>query len=381
MYIFRNKLNTDFNRPSTFPPHRSVLPTLFFLAVLTFLTTAPCCDNLDRDDDGVCDETDNCPDTANPDQRDANFNGIGDACDPSDVISLPADDALHGESIEWWYWTGHLQGDAGQRFGFEFVVFAFKMGPFEATLVNHAITDIENQTFHYTAGFEAAEPELVENGFDFQLDEFSATGGDGWDTLHGQVDDWTMDVQLTSAKPAVFHHENGFTEYAVGGFTYYYSRQRMDVMGTLSHQGQPMEVTGSAWFDHQWGELDQIVDGGWDWFAVQLDDDRELMIMVLDDDGTATVAGASLTDESGVTTYLEEGDLLVSSTGQWQSPVSGCTYPMGWDIELPGLAITVTPVMEDQELVSTHETYWEGAAVVTGDVTGRAYVELAGYCN
>jgi len=35
----------------------------------------------DVDGDGICDEDDNCPNTANPDQADCNNNGIGDACD------------------------------------------------------------------------------------------------------------------------------------------------------------------------------------------------------------------------------------------------------------------------------------------------------------
>lgn len=35
----------------------------------------------DRDSDGVLDAADNCPDAPNPDQADANGNGIGDACD------------------------------------------------------------------------------------------------------------------------------------------------------------------------------------------------------------------------------------------------------------------------------------------------------------
>lgn len=35
----------------------------------------------DRDGDGVPDATDNCPDTANPDQADKDSDGAGDACD------------------------------------------------------------------------------------------------------------------------------------------------------------------------------------------------------------------------------------------------------------------------------------------------------------
>jgi predicted secreted hydrolase len=37
--------------------------------------------------------------------------------------------------------------------------------------------------------------------------------------------------------------------------------------------------------------------------------------------------------------------------------------------------------MANQEVQVGPQTYWEGAALVSGDATGRAYVELAGYCQ
>jgi putative hemolysin len=43
---------------------------------------------IDSDGDGVCDSVDNCPAVPNPDQKDTNGNGIGDACD-----SVPRCDA------------------------------------------------------------------------------------------------------------------------------------------------------------------------------------------------------------------------------------------------------------------------------------------------
>jgi hypothetical protein len=38
----------------------------------------------DADGDGICDDADNCPAVANPDQRDTDGDGLGDACEPDD---------------------------------------------------------------------------------------------------------------------------------------------------------------------------------------------------------------------------------------------------------------------------------------------------------
>lgn len=35
----------------------------------------------DLDNDGICDTSDNCPDTFNPSQADSDGDGVGDACD------------------------------------------------------------------------------------------------------------------------------------------------------------------------------------------------------------------------------------------------------------------------------------------------------------
>lgn len=45
----------------------------------------------DRDEDGVPDTEDNCPDARNPDQADAERNGIGDICQPASGSSTPPD--------------------------------------------------------------------------------------------------------------------------------------------------------------------------------------------------------------------------------------------------------------------------------------------------
>ena len=71
---------------------------------------------------------------------------------------------------------------------------------------------------------------------------------------------------------------------------YYYSLTRMPAAGTV-RAGRPAHaVAGLAWMDREWSTSslgrDQV---GWDWFALQLDDGRELMLYRL---RAARMAGA-----------------------------------------------------------------------------------------
>lgn len=47
---------------------------------------------VDTDGDGIADNADNCPETANPNQQDRDNDGIGDVCDEDIVLGIPTDD-------------------------------------------------------------------------------------------------------------------------------------------------------------------------------------------------------------------------------------------------------------------------------------------------
>lgn len=300
---------------------------------------------------------------------------------PQGMVTLPADDAAHpAEPVEWWYWTGHLQAADGRWFGFESAFFSVTYYGQPGQMIHHAITDEGTGTFHYTSTQVFGAPAQVEGGFDLAVGAMTAVGGGGHDVLHGEVDGYVLDVTLDSLKAPVLQHGDGYTDYSFGGNTYYYSRERMAAAGTITVGGETIAVTGTGWFDHQYGDLNTAIDTGWDWFGIQLDDDREIMLFVVRASTGDTLVGGSLSNADCSTVEIGPTDFEITATGSFTTANGACTYPSGWTIRVNDLDLVVTPVLADQALDTAVIDYWEGAATVTGDVTGRAYVELTGYC-
>lgn len=306
-------------------------------------------------------------------------NNTVDLQTPEYLISFPVDEYPHGEGIEWYYWTGHLKTEDQRWFGYELVFFVVSMLGQDMLIVNHAVTDVENGSFHYMGDVARKVPPQLGESLRFEVGDSSALIESGKDALYGQVDDFTLELYLNSTKPPVFHHGNGYTDYPFGGYTYYYSYTRIETTGTINIGGEPYSVTGTSWFDHQWGDLADVVNIGWDWFAIQLDDDREIMLFTIHQEGEILLLGGTMIEPDGTVIEIDPDDFDITALQEWASPHTGKVYPMGWDVRIDDIFLTLTPVMEDQELVSPYKVYWEGACEVSGDVDGRAYVELTGY--
>ena len=52
---------------------------------------------------------------------------------------------------------------------------------------------------------------------------------DGHDTLHGEGQGYSFDLSLDATKRPTLQHDLGYTDYSFGGYTSYYSRERMAV--------------------------------------------------------------------------------------------------------------------------------------------------------
>ncbi len=172
----------------------------------------------------------------------------------------------------------------------------------------------------------------------------------------------------------------------------YVSFTRLATAGTWRKGAVSRRVRGTSWLDHEWGPGSIGKDAaGWDWFSVQLDDGRDLMLYRMR--GRAGEASrftsGTLVAKDGTSRPLDAGEIGIEETARWKSARSGATYPARWTLRVPsaGLALDVVPLLADQELVterSTRVTYWEGACAVRsaeGASLGKAYVEMTGYAG
>jgi len=341
--------------------------------------------------------------------------------DPVPIV-FPRDDAPHDRLTEWWYYTGHLVAVDGRHFGFEAVIFRAERGSVPTTWASHlALTDEAGNRFLYAQRSQVGGPVALQQrglggptGFALSVTGFDPSdpssllqapwtlvGGGGRDRITAALSpkeaataggSFGLALDLQSEKPAALHGANGWIDFGPAGSSYYYSRTRMAISGSLALDGATLAVTGAGWFDHQWGDFISVGGGGWDWFAVELADGSDLTLsLVRAVDGTFPLVYGTYVDKAGGTTHLAADAFTVRSTGTWTSPKTGATYPAGWRIEIPGqgIVIALAPTVADQELdtrPSTGVVYWEGSQRVTATrsgqpVAGEAYVELTGYAT
>jgi predicted secreted hydrolase len=321
---------------------------------------------------------------------------------PLPPIHFPQDEAPHRDLTEWWYYTGHLVGTNSQggahRYGFELTVFQTLRGDLPPYYAAHyAVTDLSRGQFTFdereqTGAASDLPPAGSTSGFNLTVGGWHARGLNGIDTLSASTPVYGIALSLQSLKPVVLHGGSGLLAEGPSGYSYYYSRTRMSITGTMLDHGDSVPVTGLAWMDHQWGNFVPLAGGGWDWFSMQLDDNTEVMLYVLRDAHHQPIGSfGTVVAPDGTYAEVPPGAISTRAIATWTSHATGGVYPAGWNVTVAteSLYVQLSPLLADQELVTAHSTgtaYWEGAVAISGSeaghvVRGDGYVELTGYAQ
>jgi predicted secreted hydrolase len=301
-------------------------------------------------------------------------------------VSLPADDAAHLSAMEWWYYSGILDGPEGARYAFHMAVFVAN-GLVKQTVMHAAVTDLQSGK-RYTAQLRTggAPAASIANGFDFQHDGWLAAAAGGAHSLGATGEGFSLALDLEESGPPVLHRAAGsatpgLLDFGSSGISYYYSRPHMAAQGELSLDGIRVPVSGKVWFDHQWGDFD-VLSLGWNWFALHLGDGSDLMIYALfDADGRQVMKAGTLANTDGAVA-LDPAAIEITPGKTWTSPKTGVEYVVEWTLRLPSGVLQVTPFFPDAEFDSSQTSaniYWEGPVRVAGSSTGEGFMELSGY--
>ncbi len=335
--------------------------------------------------------------------------GFSRAIDPREW-RFPQDFGAHPDfQTEWWYYTGNVAADDGRRFGYQFTIFRRALTPQSVEsdsewrsnqlyMAHFAVTDVTGDAFYHDERFSSAGAGLagaeVEPDYRVWLTDWQVTGMNADDTqtqITAATDQVGVDLTLDQTKLPSLQGDQGLSAKGAeaGNASYYYSLTRLATSGTITIGDQRFSVSGATWMDHEFSTSALGTDArGWDWFGLQLDDDRELMVgqIRLTAGGIDPYFGGLLVQPDGTTEYLAPESIQIDSTATWTSPHTGATYPAGWSITITPtngdpLHLALTPQIADQELNGSGIAYWEGTVSITGDATGYGYAELTGYAD
>mgnify|MGYP001550788916 CR=1 FL=1 len=314
---------------------------------------------------------------------------------------FPEDFGPHpGFQTEWWYYTGNLSSSQGEKFGYQFTVFRRSLSPNNAKtgsewrtnqvyFAHFAVTDVLNEKFHSFERFSRDSLGLAgakSVPYQVWINDWKISGTPNKPTIFAEEDAIGIELNLQSSKPIVLQGNKGLSQKGPkkGNASYYFSQTRLKTEGNIKIKDKTYQVEGFSWLDREWSTstLDKD-DIGWDWFSIQLDDSREIMLFHIRtrSGGISPFSSGSYVESDGTKHALAKDDFTLSVTQTWKSKHTGIEYPSSWRIKIDrfDLELTVTPLLKDQEHRHSF-VYWEGAIKAQSEkAQGTGYVELTGY--
>ena len=332
------------------------------------------------------------------------------------ALAAGAHDAPQAPREEWWRVFGHLQAVDGRRFDVSASFFRFALPhgrtgsgvrsawqsdalvPATFVVVDEGARRAYTSTHLDRASLGLARFASV--GPNIRVGDWSLEGNVAADwrrrhfTLHVAAPDVALELQQMPLKPPIRYGVGGTLQ--TGSCAACVAREeaytRLRAHGTLTLSGERYALTGTTWVDHESSSHELARDdAGWDRFAIQLDDGRDLDLRVVRRrDGKASLASSGVVVAAdGRPTRLSAGDFVVENPlhTRWRNSRTGLEYPSLWEIIVAPahLDLAVVPPLQDQEISAPDgPSYYDGTvdverAPAPGGDPGHGYVELSGY--
>lgn len=349
--------------------------------------------------------------------------------EPDTAIVLPRDHGPHPTfRSEWWYLTLMLSDQRGREFGGQFTLFRQALtaqqpegaaNPWRTNQVymaHLAVTDVAGKRHQSAERISRAHPALAgvqAAPFAAWLEDWRfASAGSTFLPLQLNAGDagFSWALSMDSDKPIVLQGKSGYSAKGPDQGSHYYSLTRLNVQGTLTLSGTEIPVRGTGWLDREWStSVLSAGQTGWDWFALQLADGRDLMVFNLrrEDCSRDPFDHGIVVDAEGNARLLQAEDFELTPLRAWRGPardvlepVRPCIpsstgdsaandtartagpWPLEWRLRLAEETFVIRASILDQRM-RTSVRYWEGLVEVFSESprreVGRGYMELTGY--
>ena len=300
--------------------------------------------------------------------------------------------------FDWWYLTSHFITENGEKFSYTVVYIS--NGP-NCCIRQTSIMNDAKKTFFW----ELMKGSLASQKGVLNLTYSNSNGDrDRWcqkkDELFSYVLSTSiskrlqLDVTLKTNKPPLVHND-GIIQMGRGGDSFYYSLTNLTLSGTFMHEGVTEKVHGLAWIDRQWGSWDNAGYDGWEWFALQLNDNTEIMLYVFYDflREKRISHALSIMFNDGTSIDLNNPEMFSLTNLAYRQVrarnfvkmdnflnFSRYYFSSGWRLLIPGydVDLIIKPIIENQRIGYSS---WEGSCHVTGkhngvDINSISTVEL-----
>jgi predicted secreted hydrolase len=310
-------------------------------------------------------------------------------------LTFPRDHGAHPDyRIEWWYLTANLKGEDGKDYGAQWTLFRSALAPVEKQgwqdpqlwMGHAAITTAEK---HYSAERLArggiGQAGVTPSPFSARIDGWHmASRAAATDELSAldvaaSGDGFSYALNLDATGPLVAQGDRGYSvKSAEGQASYYYSQPFYKVSGMITLEGRPIQVSGQAWFDHEWSSQPlSAAQTGWDWFSFHFASGEKLMGFRLRDDAGGYTSATWINADG--TPQAQPPGALSFTPLEW-GDANGRRVPVRWRVSLPARGLDVTTrALNEASWMDTRISYWEGPVQLEGSHPGRGYVEMTGY--
>ncbi|MCC6346000.1 MAG: carotenoid 1,2-hydratase, partial [Nitrospirales bacterium] len=262
--------------------------------------------------------------------------------------------------VQWWYFTGHLYDKGGREFGYELTFFAFgvqkrayasEFGMNSLYLSHFAITDVTGKRYYFADkadrgafGFAGA----LDNRLKVWVGKNFLEGTARKMHLSAAGGDMALDLTLVPRKNAVLHGRGGYSRKSEESpliASLYFSFTRMSTEGRLRIGTADFTVKGASWFDREISSRGLGKNNaGWDWFALQLDDSREIMLyLIRNRDGSLDrCSSGTIVYRDGRYRHLPLEEFSITTLSRYTSKKTGAQYPAQWRVSVPSESLLLT---------------------------------------